>query len=67
MGKVVDPEPVHPRTVSMSWAEPCDVEVRAASAPCVIVLLCLSVGFRFKFGIPFFPVAVMSKHRKNAE
>ena len=33
MGKVVDPEPVYPTTASMTWADPCEVEVRAAAAP----------------------------------
>ena len=28
MGNVVDPEPLYPRTVSMTWTDPCDVEVR---------------------------------------
>ena len=32
MGNVVDPEPGHSRTVSMTWADPCDVEVRAVAA-----------------------------------
>ena len=32
MGDVVDPEPFFSRTVSMTWADPCDVEVRAATA-----------------------------------
>ena len=32
LGNVVDPEPVYRRTVAMTWADPCKVEVRPASA-----------------------------------
>ena len=33
MGYVVDPEPLYLRTVSMTWFDPCTVEVRAPAAP----------------------------------
>ena len=32
LGNVVDPEPDYRRTVAMTWADPCTVEVRLASA-----------------------------------
>ena len=33
MGTVVDPATVHPTTVAITWADPCEVEVRLAAAP----------------------------------
>ena len=32
VGNVVDPKPLYPRTVSMTWVDPCDMEVRASAA-----------------------------------
>ena len=42
LGNVVDPEPDYRRTVAMTWADPCKVEVRLASA-----LECLDIRLQF--------------------
>ena len=50
LGNVVDPEPVYRRTVAMTWADPCEVEVRPSSA--LMRLLCggvLNCDFSFDF------------------
>lgn len=51
MGEVVDPEPLGgsvPRTVSMTWTDPCDVEVSTALAlvvSCGYSCVCTSTLF----------------------
>ena len=56
-GKIVDPEPIYPRTVSISWADPCEVEVRAAAIPMYYSFLSLSMECEpySVLNLPFLP------------
>ena len=55
MGKVVDPEPRYPRTISMTWVDPCEMEVRTPVGP---------MGYRSSFGMCLFR-AVRSESRNG--
>ena len=45
----MDPEPVYPRAVAMTWADPCEVEVRPAAAPMRYCLLPVSTACQSVF------------------
>lgn len=61
MGNVIDPGRAYPRTVSVTWGDPCDVKVRAAAAPIQYLYLLLSTERRFVFSSVSFSPAAMSK------